>query len=152
MKAWQIGLLGVVGYVAYKYVPTILSLTKLQFAFAGIDVEKIEKENIILSLILEINNTGMGKVAVNSVNANILFNDSIIGKVDNKYNFTILPKSVQNVKIIFSINKDSVKDELWQSIINNNVDLKFGLTGSVTANNITIPFSVLYAVKDLINL
>lgn len=139
-------------YLAFRHVPTVAALLRLEFSFYTFDVKKIETDVINTSVTVRVKNSSKTDVMLQNINAGITLNNKLIGLISHNYDLLIRGNSSQYLTILLDIKKSQVGAELWNMVINKQVEFKFEINGKVTANGAQYPLVVTWTMDDIIEL
>lgn len=136
-------------FLIAKYGPTGVALLKLEFSFVSFGLEKIAEDNITAYLILKTTNKTGTTVLLQNITARLTLNGVDIGNIADNYAAPLQARGEDKIKVLFTINKNTVGDELWNMILNKQTDFTFSMTGSVKANDMTFPLNSVWTMRDL---
>lgn len=139
-------------YLAFRHVPTVAALLKLEFSFFTFDVRKVEADVIKTAVTVRAKNSSKTDVLLQKINASITLNNKLIGMLTHNYNLLILGNSTEYLTILVDIKKSQVGAEIWNMILNMQTQFVFEISGKVTANNASYPLTVTWTMDDIIEI
>lgn len=139
-------------YLAFRHVPTVAALLRLEFSFFTFDVRKVEKDVIKTAVTVKAKNSSKTDVLLQKINASITLNNKLIGMLTHNYNLLILGNSTEYLTILVDIKKSQVGAEIWNMILNMQTQFVFEISGKVTANNASYPLTVTWTMDDIIEI
>lgn len=148
----KLAIFGGLGYLAYKYVPTVLSLLKLEITMQNFEVISVEDDNIRLQLNLLLNNNTNTRLNLEQIDLDILLNGETVGKVNQTLSDVLFPKTRKIVAVVVDFNKQLIGDTLWNQIKTQNTAFDITMKGTIDVNDKTLPIITKYTVKDLLSL
>jgi len=143
-------LLFAVGALAWWYVPTILALRNIKLSLVSFFPVGINDSKITASIGVKLQNFSNTRVDIAGIGADVLFNGVKIAEFYNTRFFTLLGKSQQTFDVIFTIDAETVGNELWSMLVNNNLQNSvLQVVGSINANDKTLPFETFFTINDI---
>lgn len=142
----------ILGLAALYYVPTLLSVLKLDIKFKSLVPLSINENEITLQAGLQLTNNSSTSIRLNRMNVQVLLNGTFIGTIQQNLNIPLLPGRAQVIPANLQITPDNLGAQLWQDAINQNLqNFVFELSGTITANNKPYPFNSTWTINDFIN-
>jgi len=140
------GIIGLAGFLLYKIVKKGSTLNDLGFTINQVGYN-ITPGGIILTFFITVNNTRNESVLLNSISADLFFNDSQIGNVVNDLNIDILALQQSVVPISVNLFYSPVIDSLIKMVTAANRTMAvFKLKGTATIEHIPLPLDLKYAL------
>ena len=153
-----LGIIGVVGYGTYKYYNSQISILSknTKIGLSSVDLLNQNKENVTLRFNLKVTNNSEQKFTIKRYDFEILFNNKLIGNIENSnLNTVINPNGGStNLSFDFSINPSQIGlADILSGLISNRLNSTLSLKGRVVAKKgfITLnsPLDVNYSLKKL---
>ncbi|MFM2292696.1 MAG: hypothetical protein RIS29_2509 [Bacteroidota bacterium] len=138
--------------VGLYYLPTILGLYNLEVSIVQVLPSKIENKIIELVATIKLKNKTGVRLNIQRIGADILFNGQKIAQFEELQPMVVLGNSETNFDIAFSIDAESLGEQLWTELIAQNLqNFVIDVTGQITTNNKTFPFDSVWTIKDFTN-
>jgi LEA14-like dessication related protein len=138
--------------LGFWYIPTILAVLKLEISLNSFIPVNIRESKIDALVSVKLKNHGSSKVHMQWIKADILLNGKKIAEFYQTQSFLLLGNSSQNFNVNVTIDASVIGAELWQQILANNLlNSNLEVTGTLSANYKTLPFDVVWTVKDFAN-
>lgn len=142
----------ILGLAAVVYLPTLLSVLKLDMRIKTIVPNIIQADRISFNVGLQMINNSRSQIRLNAINLRVMLNGTFIGTIQQNYNIPILPGRTQVIPTQLEITPQNLGQQLWTDAINQNLqNFVFEMQGTVTANGKTYPFSSTWVMQDFIN-
>ncbi|MEI6694561.1 MAG: hypothetical protein WCO13_00725 [Bacteroidota bacterium] len=135
---------GVVYYL-YNYAKTAYTALNLQPFIKGIRFEIFDIFTSVLKIDFSLYNKEAAAVTFNAINANVYYNNNLIGYINYTANQTIQPNTESPLNLQVKINNLSTAPELFQEItaISSGTPTSaiISIQGKITANNNVLPLN-----------
>lgn len=136
--------------VAAWYVPTILAVLNLEVSIISVLPTNIRGSFIDAVVTVKIKNKSGVRVDLQQIKADILLNGLKIAQFTETAPMQILPYGETNFNVTFTIDAETVGQELWAQLIAQNLqNFVVDVPGVLTANNKTLPFQSTWTIKDI---
>jgi hypothetical protein len=133
---------GVLGLIAYSLFRKARTLTNLNFAIKGIDLD-IKKKTA--SVDLRVINPTKGQITINSVVCDVLFQDEAIGTVKYLKDTIIAGQSEVILRMPVAVNPIAIASLVLTILSSKQKSLSFKIKGTASADNILFPVDIDYS-------
>jgi LEA14-like dessication related protein len=133
---------GVLGLIAYSLFRKARTLTNLNFAIKGIDLD-IKKKTA--SVDLRVINPTKGQITINSVVCDVLFQDEAIGTVKYLKDTIIAGQSEVILRMPVTVNPIAIASLVLTILSSKQKSLSFKIKGTASADNILFPVDIDYS-------
>lgn len=141
----------ILGVAAIWYLPTLISVLKLDVRIKTFFPTEISTKSITFDVGLLMTNNSSFRVDINAMNIDVVLNGNIIGTIHQILNVPILSGRAQVIPCTVMITPDNLGAQLWQEAINQNLqNFVFEFAGTIKANNKTFPFRSTWTIKDFV--
>lgn len=153
-----LGIVGVIGYRTYKYYNSQISILskKTKIALVSVGLVNKNKENVTLRFNLKVTNNSEQKFTIKRYGFEILFNNKLIGNIDNSNLNTVINPNGGNTNLSFdfSINPSQIGlEDILSGLISNKLNSTLSLKGRVVVKKgfvtLNSPLDVNYSLKEL---
>ncbi len=141
----------ILGVAAVWYLPTLISVLKLDVSIKTFFPTEISAKSITFDVGLLMTNNSSFRVDINAMNIDVILNGTVIGTILQDINVPILAGRAQVIPCTVMITPDNLGAQLWQEAINQNLqNFVFEFAGTIKANNKTFPFRSTWTIKDFV--
>lgn len=138
--------------LGFWYIPTILAVLNLELSIRSFIPTNIRDSKIDAIIGVKLKNNSSTKVHMQWIKADVLLNGKKIAEFYQTQSFLLMGNSEQNFNVNVTIDASMIGAELWQQILANNLlNSNLEVTGKLSANYKTLPFDVVWTVKDFTN-
>ena len=138
--------------LGFWYIPTILAVLKLEMSIRSFIPVNIRDSKIDAIVGVKLKNHSATRVLMQWIKADILLDGKKIAEFYQSRSFLLMGNSEQNFNVNVTIDASVVGAELWQQLISANLlNANVQVTGTLSANNKTLPFDIIWTVRDFAN-
>ena len=138
--------------LGFWYIPTILAVLKLEMSIRSFIPVNISESKIDAIVGVKLKNHSATRVLMQWIKADILLDGKKIAEFYQSRSFLLMGNSEQNFNVNVTIDASVVGAELWQQLISANLlNANVQVTGTLSANNKTLPFDIIWTVRDFAN-
>jgi len=138
--------------LGFWYLPTIFAVLNLELSIRSFIPTNIRDSKIDAIIGVKLKNSSSTKVHMQWIKADVLLNGKKIAEFYQTQSFLLMGNSEQNFNVNVTIDANMIGAELWQQVLANNLlNSNLEVTGKLSANYKTLPFDVVWTVKDFTN-
>ncbi|MFT3753694.1 MAG: LEA type 2 family protein [Paludibacter sp.] len=131
------------------YIPTVLALLNLDVSIVSLLPTNIRESYIDTLVTVKLKNKSGVRVNMQYIKADILLNGQKIAQFSQTERFVILPHGEQNFNVNFTIDAETVGQEIWTQLIAANLqNYVLDVVGTIGANRKILPFRSTWTIKD----
>lgn len=131
------------------YGPTIWAVLNLEMTIRSFIPVNIRESKIDAIVGVKLKNHSKTRVFMQWIKADILLNGKKIAEFYQTRSFMLMGESEQNFNVNVTIDASVVGAEIWQQLISANLlNANIQVTGTLSANHKTLPFDMVWTVKD----
>jgi LEA14-like dessication related protein len=141
----------ILGIAALYYLPTLISLLKLDISIVQVIPIDIQSDLIKFNVSLRFINKNANRIIINNLSARVLFNGVFIGTIEQLVNSQISAGGQQTIGTLVVLEKNIIGAQLWTQLINSNLQNGVvDINGTIKANSRPYPFFTSWTIKDFI--
>ena len=134
------------------YGTTIWAVLNLEMTIRSFIPVNIRESKIDAIVGVKLKNHSSTRVFMQWIKADILLNGEKIAEFYQTRSFLLMGNAEQNFNVNVTIDASVVGAELWQQLISANLlNANVQVTGTLSANNKTLPFDMVWTVRDFAN-
>lgn len=142
----------ILGIAALVYVPTLISVLKLDIKVMQVLPVEITENMIRLSAGIRFGNLTSNRVQLNRLRANVKLNGRVIGAIQQNIEVPLLGNRTQIVGTEIRLTPQNLTQQLWNDAINRNLqNFVIEFDGILTANGKPYPFFTTWTIQDFVN-
>lgn len=143
----------ILGGLALWYLPTILTVLKIEFSVLSVVPVNVSDESIDFMLRLKADNRSGKSITINSLKMDVILEGKKIGIVAGDISRVAYANSTSLLDVPFSLDYRLMGQEMFIQFVRGNLkNTNIKLTGNVIAENKKLPFSCNWKISDLTNL
>jgi LEA14-like dessication related protein len=138
------------GAVAFFYGPTLWAVYNLTPKLVMLLPTGITDTKLDLVATINLRNASPFRVDMQKIKGDILLNGFKVAQFDQLQEFPILANSDQSINIQFTVDAQTIGNQVFAQLVAQNLqNIVLNTRGTLTANNKTIPFDMVWTVNDL---